>query len=573
MDSIRVLIADDNQIDRMVLSRIVRNQGYQVYEAENGSLAVAAFEQYQPDIVLMDVMMPVMDGREAARHIKALAGEDFVPVIFLTSLTDAQSLADCLESGGDDFLSKPYNHIILQAKINSFYRMREMNRTLQKQRDTIAQNNEHLMHEQHVAKAVFDNVAHAGCLNSPNIRYMLSPLAVFNGDVLLAAHKPAGGMHVLLGDFTGHGLPAAIGAMPLAEIFYGMTAKGFCLNDILREMNLKLKGILPVGFFCCAAMVDLDIDRKSLSIWMGGVPDCILLRADSGELEVLSSSHLPLGVLSNEKFDDKVEDIQVTPGDRLFLWSDGIQEARNPDGEMFGEQRLLEVFNGSAKPQDVFDNIQHRLSEFMRGSDRDDDTTLLELTMVEEEAYRDVIMEVSSGPVSGPVDWEMIYELGPESLKNFNPMPLMLHIMMEVPGLRQMGGQLYTVFAELFSNAFEHGVLRLDSGLKHSATGFLEYYQQRERRLKSLSVGFVRIHMSHCGDGHSGQLTLVLEDSGPGFDYSKIVKGAGNSTGNNNYSGRGIPLINSICSSLRYLGVGNRVEAVIRWPLSQEGGN
>merc|ERR1712000_343566 len=129
-----VLIADDNQIDRMVLSRIVRNQGYQVFEAENGALAIEAFEQHQPDIILLDVMMPVMGGREAARQIKTLAGEDFVPVIFLTSLTDAQSLADCLESGGDDFLSKPYNHIILQAKINSFYRMRDMNRTLKKDR-------------------------------------------------------------------------------------------------------------------------------------------------------------------------------------------------------------------------------------------------------------------------------------------------------------------------------------------------------------------------------------------------------------------------------------------------------
>ena len=77
-----------------------------------------------------------------------------------------------------------------------------------------------------MAKSVFDNVAHNGSLSAPNIKYLLSPLSVFNGDVLLACMKPSG-MHVLLGDFTGHGLPAAIGAMPMAEIFYGMTRKGF----------------------------------------------------------------------------------------------------------------------------------------------------------------------------------------------------------------------------------------------------------------------------------------------------------------------------------------------------------
>ena len=76
------------------------------------------------------------------------------------------------------------------------------------------------------AKAVFDRVAHEGCLNAPNIQYRQSPYALFNGDLLLAAHTPSGDTHLLLADFTGHGLPAAIGAMPLAEVFYSMTAKG-----------------------------------------------------------------------------------------------------------------------------------------------------------------------------------------------------------------------------------------------------------------------------------------------------------------------------------------------------------
>lgn len=570
MDGIKVLIADDNQIDRMVLSRIVRNQGYDVFEAENGALAVTAYEEFRPDIVLMDVMMPVMDGREAARRIKADAGEEFVPVIFLTSLTDAQSLADCLDSGGDDFLSKPYNPIILKAKISSFYRMREMHRTLQAQRDTIAIHNEHLLHEQHVAKAVFDNVAHAGCLSAPNIRFMLSPLAVFNGDVLLAARNPAGGMYVLLGDFTGHGLPAAIGAMPLAEIFYGMTAKGFALSDILREINLKLKGILPVGFFCCAVVAELNFDRKIMNVWMGGVPDCYLLRATSGEVETLSSRNLPLGVLSNEKFKDEMVEYQVDAGDRLFVWSDGIQEARNPHGEMFGEERLRDVFVTTQNPEDVFDAIQTALNDFLEGSGNDDDTTLLELKMVEESELEEVELKLASGPVSGPIDWEMHYELGISSLKNFNPMPLMIHVMMEVPGLRAMGGQLYTVMAELFSNAFEHGVLGLSSSLKATPQGFMEYYRQREERLDGLVDGFVRIHMQHRGDGRSGELILRIEDSGPGFDYQEVLERKRRGEGNE-YSGRGLRLIDEICDSLQYIGIGNQVEAVIRWPRMTEG--
>ena len=201
---IKVLVADDNRSDRLILSSILKNQGHHVIEACDGMEALAAFEAEQPDIVLMDVMMPRMDGMEATRRIKGMSDGELVPVIFLTSLKKASELAECLEAGGDDFLSKPYNQTILQAKIKAFYRMRQMN-------EKIADNNAYMLQEQRVAKAVFDNVAHSGCLDAPNIKSLVSPLAVFNGDVLLAAYRPAGGMHILLGDFTGHGLPAAIG--------------------------------------------------------------------------------------------------------------------------------------------------------------------------------------------------------------------------------------------------------------------------------------------------------------------------------------------------------------------------
>ena len=568
----KILIADDNASDRLLLSKIISKQGHEVVEAENGKQAIDCYIEETPDIILMDVMMPELDGKAAAKEIKRLAGEDLVPIIFLTSLIDAQSLADCLESGGDDFLTKPYNHIILKAKIDAFVRMKNMHGILQKQRDTIAENNQHMLQEQHVAKAVFDNVAHSGCLDAANIKYMLSPLAVFNGDVLLAARKPSGGMHVLLGDFTGHGLPAAIGAMPVAEIFYGMTAKGFGLRNILREINSKLKNILPIGFFCCAAVVDLSFTKRTIRIWMGGVPDCYLLTENGTKLKSIRSQNLPLGVLSNNQFDDEMTEHTMDVEDRLFMWSDGVVEARDRSGNMFGEERLQAVFDRSIAPDLLFEAVKTSVDAFVGETERDDDTTIIELKMVEEETLEQAESVSSQGAVTVPSDWKIEYELGVDSLKHFNPLPLVMHIMMEVPALRAMGGQLFTVVSELFSNAFEHGVLKLDSALKSTPVGFTEFYALREQRLSALKSGFIKITMDHLSEyGRSGIFRLSIEDSGDGFEYSKEISQDSlqmniQSQGENKLSGRGIPLIYSLCHSLEYIGCGNKVVAEIHWP-------
>ena len=99
---------------------------------------------------------------------------------------------------------------------------------------------------------------------------------------------------VFLGDFTGHGLPAAIGAMPVAEIFYGMAAKGFGAPDVLREINRKLRRILPVGMFCCGLMVEADFKHNSLRVWNGGLPDGWLLRAGGDTCVRLRACRSPI---------------------------------------------------------------------------------------------------------------------------------------------------------------------------------------------------------------------------------------------------------------------------------------
>ena len=559
-EPLTILIAEDSAADRMLLSTIVRRQGHEVLTAANGAEAVEVFRQQRPQLVLMDAMMPVMDGFEAARQIKVLAGETLVPIIFLTSLTESEALARCLEAGGDDFLAKPYNQVILTAKIKAMDRLRRLQATVLQQRDQIARHHEYLLNEQRVAKAVFDKVAHSGCLSAPNIRYLQSPYALFNGDLLLAAFTPAGDMHVLLGDFTGHGLPAAVGAMPLAEVFYGMTAKGYGLSETLREMNAKLKRILPVDMFCCATLLCLSFQRRSVEVWNGGMPDGYLHSIASGERTPLAARHLPLGVLSPQSFDDRTEVFPMAIGDRVFLLSDGVIDTCDASEQLFGVERLQQVFAANRQPDELFEEIEQALRDF-RGEARDD-VSMVEVSLLEAAQLSPPALVYSDSGQSCPLDWSVSFEFRAATLKRFNPLPYLLQLLLEVHGLRAQSGALYSVLAELYSNALEHGVLGLDSSLKRDASGFTRYYQQRNTRLDELQDGFVRVHLQVTPKGEGGCLTVRVEDSGKGFDVARVMERPVDGV---RLSGRGVSLIRQLGHNASWSDEGRSARVEFFW--------
>ncbi|MFV3406097.1 ATP-binding SpoIIE family protein phosphatase [Pseudomonas sp. NY15463] len=558
--ALRVLVAEDGAADRLLLAQIVRRQGHQVWTAENGEQAVALFLEQRPQLVLLDALMPVMDGFEAARRIKALAGEALVPIIFLTSLNEEQALVRCLEAGGDDFMAKPYSPIILAAKIRAMDRLRRLQATVLQQRDQIARHHHHLLNEQRVAKAVFDKVAHSGCLNAPNIRYLQSPYALFNGDLLLAAFTPGGDMHVLLGDFTGHGLPAAVGAMPLAEVFYGMTAKGYGLVETLREMNAKLKRILPVDMFCCALLVKVGFQRGTVEVWNGGMPDGYRLSATGEVLGVLPSRHLPLGILPCEQFDDRTEVLPLAVGERLLLLSDGVVDSTDVSERLFGVERLQRVLADNRDPSLLFEEVMQALAHF--GGQSRDDISLCDVRMLGPE-------EVSAQPVvysdsgrSSPLDWSMQFELRGESLSRFNPIPYLVQLLQEIHGLRPSSGILHSVLSELYSNALEHGVLGLDSRIKRDAQGFCEYYRLRSERLAQAPDGFVRIGLKVEPYPQGGRLTIEVRDSGAGFDADEVLARRPVEHG---FHGRGLGLVSRLGHDAQWLEGGRLARVMFQW--------
>ncbi len=560
-----VLIAEDDIPNRLALKAILEKQGYHVLQAADGVQAVDVFGREHPDLVLMDIKMPNMDGYEATQRIKAMSIDAFVPVIFLTATSDSEGLAKCVASGGDDFFTKPYNRILLQARIGTLLRIRELYKTVQHQRNELDGHQKRFDREKQLAKRLFANIIETGSLSLPYVKSMLSPMSLFSGDILLAAPKPSGGLHVLLGDFTGHGLAAAIGVLPVSSVFYGMTAKGYSVAEIVTEINTKLKTILPTDMFLAACAIDLNPGSHTLSVWNGGIPPVVIYgEKEQKIIRSLPPRHLPLGIACDESFNRRVEMIEIRQDDRIYIHSDGITEAANPDGLMFGHQRLENMFVKNTNSTELFDDIRNELIKFQAGGAQQDDMTMIELqynqqqledTVFHDKAYTKRVEQPSS-------TWDFSMGLSADLLGCFDPLPLLIQSVCDMQGFRGQRQQLYTVFSELFTNALDHGILNLDSTLKGTADGFAKYYMEREARLSNLDDGSISIYVAHQPNAEGGLLTIRVEDTGNGFDYQENQVSLESNVG---HSGRGIQLLHTICEKIEYMGNGNIVEVTYRW--------
>jgi len=556
----KILIADDNNTERLILSRVLENIGHEVVQADDGTLAISQFKKHAPDLVFLDVLMPGYDGYEVAEIIIKESSRPWFPIIFLTSLTDASDLAKCIDAGGDDFVSKPINRIIIKAKVDAFERIMTLYSTVAEQREKIQFHNEHLVQEQEAAKKIFNNIAHRGCLKSSNINYHLSPMSIFNGDLMLAADLPMGGMRLMLADFTGHGLPAAIGALPASEIFYGMTTKGFSILDTMVEMNARLYNVLPRGIFCCVIVFDIDSLDNRLTIWNAGAPDSYLIDQKNETVELIHSAHLPLGIQSPKQFAVKTQGYEFTKHHKIIVVTDGIIEAANAAEEMFGEKRMLDCIEKNTTQENICSVLIEKLENYCEKSEQADDVSLLEVAFPSHKMTEIAITEESSVTLSGTFDSELSLKLRGKSLGNFDPIPMFLQTLLACNELLPHRARVFTVLSELYNNALDHGVLGLDSVIKNDSEGFAKYYQQRAEGLQNIDVGFVKISVDHRPTAEGGELVFDITDSGSGFDISQVVK-----EGSKKFSGRGLPLLMSLCESVNFLQNGSRVQAIYRW--------
>ncbi len=552
----RILVVDDEPTNRLILQAMLSREGHDIFQADNGQRAIEVFTEEDIDIALMDVMMPVMDGYTAAKEIKRLSGERFVPIIFLTAITDEEALVECIRNGGDDFLTKPYNRIILKAKMDALIRIQDLYRTVRKQNDILERYQHNSQREQELAEKIFSNIMNYGERELPYIDMIHQPAETFNGDIVLVGKHPTGAICLLVGDFTGHGLASALGAFPAAQIFSAMCKKGFSIAEIIIEINARMTNLLPTGMFLAASLVQINPVTGDTVIWNAGLPEIYIVGTDGKVNRRIASSHPPLGVIRTNNLDISAEKIIMKLGERLVMYTDGIIETNNDQGEMFGEQNLLLLIETPAdEPLTV--SMQRELQRFRGAAKQSDDLTLLEFTFDQEKF--DELLQLQNMDAQTGKHWQFSLNLNAAVLKCVDTASMLLQMINDMQGLHIHNEILYLIVAELYLNALDYGVLKLDSDLKKTATGFSEYYEERARRLENLTDGSINIHVESEWYDDFGNLKVRIEDSGEGFDYAN--RKATNMEASLAHHGRGLALLNSLGCSVHFEGKGNIVVA------------
>lgn len=560
----KVLVVDDHAYNRELLSFILIDEGYECEFAENGLEAYNKCKEIEDlGVVLMDVNMPEMDGITATRKIKEEITDRLITIIFVTSLDDADVLENCLDAGGDDFVPKPLNESVLLAKINAHKRTRDLYKTVQESNKQLEFHKNMMDREHQIVERIFERGANRIKTDCVNVKCYSSPMSMFNGDVVLTAPCPSGGVYWMLGDFTGHGLAASIGSLPVTEIFYRLTAERAGVALIARALNRTLFDMLPDNMFCCAAIGRIEADGKTMALWMGGLNDIINVPADpSKPLDKIPAEHMPMGLLSPEEFDETPLLLEYQPGDRMYVFTDGINESTNGNGEQYGLDRIDEYL--VKRNEDAFSGLINEVHDFSGSLEQSDDLSLVELTFGEvkhvDKETGEPVDVCQDAYAASSFPWTFSMKLQNEELRNTNIVDQLMDFVGGIHGINLHKEKIFTILSELFSNALEHGVLGLSSSLKESASGFEEYYRLREEGLKNIEGHYIDLSFSFH-KGEQNRVVLEILDSGNGFDFETVIKKKDQESESEDAFGRGLSLLNTLCSSLEYSEGGRKVTA------------
>ena len=384
----RILVVDDNEMNRDMLSRRLRKRGYDVATADNGREALDAVEQGDFDLVLLDIMMPEMNGYEALERLKADEASRHIPVVMISAVDEMESVVRCIQLGAADYLPKPFNATLLQARVTSSLAVKRLH-------DEQRAYTESLARELEIGRRI-------------QLGFLPSVLPVPPGWDLAARFRPA---REVAGDFydafwiDGE----ATGDRRLALIVADVCDKGVgaalfmaLFRSLLRSSALDRPPALSdanharhvvhtvneyiatthgdANMFATVFLSLLDPASGQLTYVNGGHDPPAVLGA-GGVRTRLHPTGPALGLMPGMAF--QAREVYLGEGETLLAFTDGVTDAQSPEGHSFTENRMLDaVSTPAASASALLERVDAALALHVREAPAFDDLTLLALRPV-----------------------------------------------------------------------------------------------------------------------------------------------------------------------------------------------
>ncbi len=511
-------------------------------------------------LVLISTDLPDMNCCNLADHLRSAERGYRGAIVFLSHSEDSTLLVKLFEHG-DDVVIKPFSQAVLLAKLLAMQRTRALYLQLDKHNRELEQFRSQTEAEVQIATDVFSYINAQNLPAVPGVTTFLSAYSSFSGDLLLMAPRPGEGFNVLIADITGHGLPAAIGTIPIAETFFTMTSKGFGVGDIAREMNKVFRKRMPDYLLCAAILIAVQDNGQRLHIWSGGMPAQFILDKHGRVESFIKSRHMALGALLDSEFEDSVISIDLHRDQQILCFTDGVTETNNKTGELFGEDNLLSAIAASADTG-IIERIIGALYRFVGNGKLSDDVTVFCFNNAEYTGVAPSATTTDMEEVDG-FRWQTHLQLDPPQLRNENPLELIFSTLPAHPIIRAARADISFIINELFINALDHGLLGLQSEMKEQEDGLLEYFSQRAQRLAALDEGCIELEITCTVSEGIGAFTIRCSDSGPGFSFAAALR---TEESDWRHSGRGLSTVAAMCDELESNECGNSISARYHWP-------
>jgi len=373
MDYAKVMVVEDHPMIRKMLAAMLRGM-YSVVPAGSGEEAVALAREQQPDLILLDIDMPGMDGFRTLEVLKDGVVDKAVPVIFLTAREDSESREKGLEAGAVDYITKPYDRQELSIKVKNHL-------ALYQARKEIEARNRSMAREMEMAAQLQSSLLPQQLPRSDRLCLAVSyrPLFTSGGDFYDVVELWDGSIGFVQVDVSGHGVASAmIGAM-FKMAFQTFARETRSPARLLSTINDEMFRVLPDADFLTVFYGIINPVSLDLVFTNAGHPRPFLFRAEDGRIEELSSGGPLVGAFPSMEYEEDVR--RLFPGDQVLVFTDGVTETRRAGTteEFYGVDRLRRAFLRHLKqsPEEVLLGVLDDLDAFKGPARFEDDVTLL----------------------------------------------------------------------------------------------------------------------------------------------------------------------------------------------------